>query len=430
MSIGYACLTLGVPKADIRSCILKNADDERLIELIAHNLNSLENIIEYNIRYNIQLFRISSDLIPFGSSPVNTLPWWDLFETQLSVIGAKLKEGGIRVSMHPGQYTVLNSPDGGVAERAVKDLIYHGRVLDALDTNAENKIVLHVGGIYGDKAEALRRFEENYAELEPAIKQRLVIENDDKAYSIADTLELGTKLGIPVIFDHLHHRVNPPESIRKAKLDDEDFGGERDWIREAAKTWKAGDGRQKIHYSQQDPGKRPGSHSGMIFTDEFLEFYKGIQRTDIDIMLEVKDKNLSAIKCMNLISESKEIKALEQEWSRYKYLILERSPVSYEAIRALLKEKSAYPATVFYWMLEDAMKIRPETGNAINAAQHVWGYFRDIATDNEKQSFLRYTEECRQGSQGAGKLKKLLWKLTEKYQEPYLLNSYYFVHGL
>ena len=427
MNIGYACLTLGVPKADFRSCLLKNADDERLIELIAHNLNSLENIIDYNIRNKIRLFRISSDLIPFGSSPVNRLPWWNLFETQFSVIGAKLKGGNIRVSVHPGQYTVLNSPDKDVVKRAAEDLIYHARVLDALGTNAENKIILHIGGIYGDKVEARRRFEESYEDLDPAIKRRLVIENDDKAYSIADVLVLGTKLGTPVIFDHLHHKVNPPEGIQKEKSKEEEIADERDWISEAAKTWKEKDGRQKIHYSQQDPGKRPGSHSGTIFTDEFLEFYNMIKNTDIDIMLEVKDKNLSAVKCMNLTSGSKEINALEQEWSRYKYLILERSPVSYEAIRALLKEKSAYPATVFYWMLEDAMKIRPETGNVINAAQHVWGYFRDIASDHEKQGFLKCTEECRQGDSGATKLKRLLWKLTEKYQEPYLLNSYYFL---
>lgn len=428
MNIGYACLTLGVPKADFRSCMIKNANDEKLVELIAHNLNSLENIIDYNERSRIRLFRISSDLIPFGSSQVNRLPWWDLFETQLSTIGAKLKEGGIRVSMHPGQYTVLNSPDHGVVERAVEDLAYHARVLDALGTNAENKIILHIGGIYGDKAQALRRFEENWSKLEPAVKRRLVIENDDKAYTIEDTLELGNKLGIPVVFDHLHHRVNSPNNPKKGKIRDEDSTDDGDWIGKAAKTWKEGDGRQKIHYSQQDPGKRAGSHSGTIYTDEFLEFYNGIKAADIDIMLEVKDKNLSAVKCMNLISESKEIKTLEQEWSRYKYLILEHSPVSYEAIRALLKEKSSYPATVFYWMLEDAMKIQPGPGNAINAAQHVWGYFRDIASEQEKMSFLRYAEECRQGgSSGINKLKRLLWRLTEKYQEPYLMDSYYFI---
>lgn len=429
MNIGYACLTLGVPKTDFRSCVLKNADDERLVELIAHNLNSLENIIEYNIRNEIRLFRISSDLIPFGSSPVNRLPWWDLFDTQLSTVGAKLKEGNIRVSMHPGQYTVLNSPDGGVVERAKADLNYHARVLDSLGTNTENKIILHIGGIYGEKAEALRRFEENYAGVELPVKRRLVIENDDKAYTIADTLELGLKLGIPVVFDNLHHRVNPPESTKKTRISGEDIADECRWIGEAAKTWKEVDGRQKIHYSQQDPGKRAGSHSGTIYTDEFLEFYNRIDKADIDIMLEVKDKNLSAVKCRNLISETKEIKALEQEWSRYKYLILERSPVSYEAIRALLKEKSAYPATVFYWMLEDAVKMPLETGNSINAAQHIWGYFKDIASNQEKLSFLKCMEECRQGSSDTKKLKRMLWKLTQNYQEPYLLNSYYFIFG-
>ncbi len=426
MNIGYACLTLGVPRADFKSCILKNADDKRLMELIAHNLNSLENIIDYNIRNRIKLFRISSDLIPFGSSPVNRLPWWDLFETQLSIIGEKLKEGQLRVSMHPGQYTVLNSPDESIVQRAVEDLAYHARVLDSLCTNTENKIILHVGGVYGDKDQALRRFEENYAKLDPAVKRRLVIENDDKAYTIEDVLYLGQKLGIPVVYDNLHNRINPPGKAETNDPEDSASTADSDWIDKASGTWGKYDGRQKIHYSQQDPGKRPGSHSAMIFTDEFLDFYNEINEKDIDMMLEVKDKNLSAVKCMNLISETKEIKALELEWSRYKYLILERSPVSYEAIRALLKEKSTYPATVFYWMLEDAMKIQPETGNAINAAQHVWGYFRDFASDQERRSFLKQIEEARRGSFDARKLKSLLWKLTEKYQEPYLLNSYYF----
>lgn len=301
INIGYACLTLGVPKADFRSCILKNADDERLIELIAHNLNSLENIIDYNIRNQIRLFRISSGLIPFGSSPVNKLPWWDLFDTQLSVIGAKLKEGNVRVSMHPGQYTVLNSPDDSIVERAALDLIYHAKVLDALGTNAESKIILHIGGIYSDKARALKRFEENYANLDPSVKRRVVIENDDKAYTITDALQIGAKLDIPVVFDNLHHRINPPETQTPVKNEGEDFIDENHWIGEAAKTWKPEDGRQKIHYSQQDPGRRPGSHSVTIYTDEFLEFYNGIKTSDIDVMLEVKDKNLSAVKCNNLI---------------------------------------------------------------------------------------------------------------------------------
>jgi UV DNA damage endonuclease len=296
MNIGYACLALGVPGTDFRRCMQKNANDERLIELIAHNLNSLETIFDYNIKNKIKLFRISSDLIPFASSPVNMLPWWDLFEIQLSLIGDKLKMGGLRVSMHPGQYTVLNSPDESVVKRAVDDLNYHAKVLDALKTGPESKIVLHVGGIYGDKVQAIKRFKENYLSLDPSIKKRLVIENDDKAYTIEDVVRIGNDLGIPVVFDNLHHRVNPPKNVS-----DEVIADEYTWIAKAGKTWKDADGRQKIHYSQQEPMKRQGAHSATIHTDEFLVFYHSIKMKKIDVMLEVKDKNLSAVKCLGLL---------------------------------------------------------------------------------------------------------------------------------
>jgi UV DNA damage endonuclease len=70
------------------------------------------------------------------------------------------------------------------------------------------------------------------------------------------------------------------------------------WINECRKTWLAKDGTQKVHYSQQAQGKKAGSHSESIKVEEFLDFYKSLGRDDLDIMLEVKDKNLSAVRCI------------------------------------------------------------------------------------------------------------------------------------
>jgi UV DNA damage endonuclease len=53
--------------------------------------------------------------------------------------------------MHPGQYTLLNSPDGGILTRSIKELRYHTDVLDALELDASAKIQVHIGGVYGDK---------------------------------------------------------------------------------------------------------------------------------------------------------------------------------------------------------------------------------------------------------------------------------------
>ncbi len=151
MKIGYACLTMGVPETNFRSCTLKNANRKTLLNIIEYNLNSLENIIEYNIKNNIRLFRISSGLIPFGSSIINDISWWDVFSFKLCSIGKKIKNSGMRVSMHPGQYTVLNSPKKDVVKRAIEDLNYHNRVLDSLGVDIDNKIILHIGGVYNNK---------------------------------------------------------------------------------------------------------------------------------------------------------------------------------------------------------------------------------------------------------------------------------------
>ena len=102
MSIGYACLTVGVPNTGIKGCMLKNANEEKLAELIRYNLTSLKNIIDYNDANDVLLFRISSDIIPFGSSPANTLQWRSVFKEDLSILGNSIGEAGIRVSMHPG----------------------------------------------------------------------------------------------------------------------------------------------------------------------------------------------------------------------------------------------------------------------------------------------------------------------------------------
>ncbi len=415
MRIGYACLTKGIRDTDFKSCTMKNAREDRLMDLIDYNLHSLENIIEYNIKENIKLFRISSDIIPFGSSPVNTLKWWDIFDERLKAIGNKIKASHMRVSMHPGQYTVLNSPKEDVVSRAVEDLIYHTRFLDSLGVDEKNKIILHIGGLYGDKEGARGRFIHNYKVLDDSIKNRMVIENDDKSYTVEDVLYISNELNIPVVFDNLHNAINRSQEEKS----------ELEWIHLCGKTWTHRDGVQKIHYSQQNPEKNRGSHSETIELNEFEKFFQSLKR-DLDIMLEVKDKNLSAVKCINLTREDKHIKHLEDEWALYKYNILERSPSNYKAIRNLLKDKNQYPVLDFYKLIDEGMNSQITIGNAVNGLMHVWGYFKDRAGEKEKTWFFKNLQAYEEGGGSLKKLKNYLYKLAKDYDEKYLLNSYYF----
>lgn len=414
MNIGYASLTLGVRDTNFKTCTQKNASTENLISIINFNLDSLDRIMDYNIENGIKLFRISSDIIPFGSSPVNSIDWWNIFSEKLENIGNKIKLSGTRVSMHPGQYTVLNSNKEDVVERAVEDLVYHNRFLDSLATDSTSKIVLHIGGVYGDKSSAINRFNKNYNQLADNIKSRLVIENDDKSYNINDLLEIGEALGIPVVYDNLHNKV----------LSFDDSKSDIYWIDRAKRTWKKEDGRQKIHYSQQNVDKRAGSHSQTIDLRIFKEFVDDLP-CDLDIMLEVKDKNLSALKANNYLKDQR-IKNLELEWSKYKYNILEHSPNIYKEIRQLLKDKKSYPILGFYELIDCSLEEEITIKNGVNSAQHVWGYFKDIATDKEKKRFFSYLESYKKGSFSIKALKGILWKMAVKYHEEYLLSSYYF----
>ena len=251
----------------------------------------------------------------------------------------------MRVSMHPGQYTVLNSPHDDVVRRAIADLEYHARVLDCLGVDCSHKIILHIGGAYKDKPSAIKRFVDAAQSLSPHVFNRLAIENDDVSFHVGDVLEVSAVLRLPVVFDTLHHAVNPHLSKNSV-----DF-----WIETCGATWKPCDGNQKIHYSQQNPGKKPGAHSDSIEILPFLDFYRGYQNRPIDVMLEVKDKNISAVKCQMCISPPQNPAFLEREWSRYKYLVLEHSPAIYDQIKQLMRFGSV-DTVAFYRLIEGDRK--------------------------------------------------------------------------
>lgn len=416
MNIGYASKTLALPEGKMRSITKKHATDEALASVVEHNLEALDAVLDYCADNAIQLFRISSDFIPFGSSPVNQLDWVALFSDKLRALGNKACANNIRLSMHPGQYTVLNSPDDSVAKRAVADLAYHASLLDALNTDASAKIVLHIGGMYGNRQEAMSRFVERFSLLPDSIRRRLVVENDDRLFTADNALSISHACNIPLVFDVLHHRLNH-ETNSPSEL----F-----FIDAAKETWSEEDGCQKIHYSQQALGKRAGSHSETINLDAFLEFIDCLQGRSPDIMLEVKDKNLSAVKCSASLDPRKKMHTLEREWGRYKYSVLEHDQAIYKEIRALLKDKESYPVRSFYHLVEQALEKPASKGSAVNAAQHVWGYVSNLVDNREKASFMRILERYENDQAELEQMKRYLQVLSERYNQAYLTHSYYF----
>lgn len=82
MNVGYASSAIGIVNSTYKTIKKDKITPQRLVEVIQHNLHVLANLIDYNITNNIKLFRISSDLIPFGASPLNTVTWESLFKEE------------------------------------------------------------------------------------------------------------------------------------------------------------------------------------------------------------------------------------------------------------------------------------------------------------------------------------------------------------
>jgi UV DNA damage endonuclease len=238
-------------------------------------------------------FRITSELVPFASHPVCQFDWSSHFQDRFASIGAFIMANGIRISMHPGQYTLLNSPDSGVFENSIRELQYHAGVLDTLGLDTSAKIQIHVGGVYGDKEDSIRRFIKRYRGLEEVIKRRLVIENDDRSYTVDDCIRIHKETGVPVLFDDFHHELNNSGISRTAAL------------AYVAGTWQNPDGIPMVDYSHHHAGGRKVSHIESIDASHFEDFLTSTRSFDFDIMLEIKDKELSAIKAVEIARKDK-----------------------------------------------------------------------------------------------------------------------------
>jgi UV DNA damage endonuclease len=214
---------------------------------------------------------------------------------ELGTVDDFIREHNMRISMHPDQFVLINALDADIVARTITELEYHARVLDSLGLDGSAKIQIHIGGVYGNRASSLSRFGQNYRLLHPSVRQRLVIENDDRAYTVADCLKVSEITGIPVLFDVFHHEVNG--------------GGQpvAEVISRVAATWKKTDGIPMVDYSSQEPRVRKGNHAARLDPRHFLIFLNASQPFDLDIMLEIKEKEAAAITALRIAGRDKRL---------------------------------------------------------------------------------------------------------------------------
>ena len=286
MKIGYPCINRTLDCRGNRTFRLKSYSRERMEESIIGNLDCLMRMLVFNRDHRILFFRISSDLIPFASHPVCDYDWQKIHKSSFQEIGAFIKNSNMRISMHPDQFTLINSIREDVFHRSVRELEYHNRILDLLGLDLSAKIQIHVGGVYNDRPGSMERFVKRFYLLDSGIQSRLVIENDERLYSLNDCLEIHRQTDLPVLFDVFHHRLfNKGEGIFQS-------------MEQSQKTWENRDGILMVDYSSAKPGARQGTHAETIDTDGFNEFIMASRPIDFDVVLEIKDKEQSALKAI------------------------------------------------------------------------------------------------------------------------------------
>ena len=268
---------------------------------LSTSIELLEPVLDYLDAVDIRVYRLSSAFVPYGTHP--DLPDFDYRRqidacaVSLETLGRRVRALGLRLSTHPGQYTVLNTPREDVAAKALLDVEQDAALLDALGVGPEATIVIHAGGLYGDRAGALDRFCARWERLSESARAKLAVEHDETAFTMSDVLELHRRLGVRVVFDHHHHRCNPARDLPDAA----------EALAAASATWPAGV-RPKAHLSSprtelRTLGKGRAARAAPPLLDQHADFATPWDLADLlraapgplDVMVEAKAKDLAVL---------------------------------------------------------------------------------------------------------------------------------------
>lgn len=276
--LGYACISNAV-KGNCSSPYtyseyLKTGDLDKLHRVIISNLDGLENVIKYNIKNNIYLFRMSSKIIPLATKDDVEFDYINRYKDIYDRIGNLIKSGDMRVDFHPDQFCVLNSTKKEVVENSIKILDYHYKLLEVLGIK-DKTLVIHVGSSVFGKDNSIKRFVNNFRKLPKHLQECIVIENDDKVFNMFDVCKISDILNISVVLDYHHYKCN------KSDID----------VKKVFDSW--GNRTPKVHFSSPRNTIDFRSHSDYIDSDDFINFIEIIKEydRDIDIMIEAKGKD-------------------------------------------------------------------------------------------------------------------------------------------
>ena len=301
--IGYACINMTLSDCFVKNNTIHKVSNknkiftnrtlrknnfslEKVSDLILSNVKDLYTICNWNIKNNILLFRVSSEIFPFMDHPelqyeLSELKDYSEISNWLKLTGDMANSNNLRLTSHPGPYNCLGSPNDYTVEKTILSLEMHRKLGEYLQQD-DFVINVHVGGTYGgDFTNTSMRFCDNFQKLSTQCQKWLTIENDDKQsmWSVSKLYNyIHKNISVPIILDIHHWQFCQDESLEKA-------------FEIALSTW--GSRKPKIHYSESALGKRPQAHSDYIMKK--IPDFGG----EYDIMIEAKQKEKAVLDYIN-----------------------------------------------------------------------------------------------------------------------------------
>lgn len=300
--LGFAVKVLGAAEP------MKESDNRRWQSgpHLRHSIELLHGVWDHLERIGVRMYRMSSSVIPYGTHP--DLPEFDYRRQiddcadDLAELGARARTLGLRLSTHPGQYTVINGSEDGLRDRSLAELESNALLFDAMGMGPESTVVVHVGGLYGDRASALDRWADAWGRLSDTARHRVGLENDERLFHAGDVLELHRRTGVRVVYDWHHARIHPAPGLADA-----------DALAAAMASWPDSV-RPKVHLSSPRvsvelvkrpvPGTRRrrdvvvppalGPHADLVSPWDFIELIRSA-RGPLDVMLEAKAKDVALL---------------------------------------------------------------------------------------------------------------------------------------
>ena len=276
--------------------------EQRLWDIMVHNIAAYKRLIEYvgSLPAELRMVRLGSDVLPVYTQRDWSYYWQrpDVIayaEREFAKVGDTARALDVRLSMHPGQFTVLASDNPEIVERSIEEFEYHTDVIRYMGYGRQFqdfKCNVHISGRNGPAGiiAALQR-------LTPEARNTITIENDENKWGIEDSLELEKYCAL--VLDVHHHWCREGEYLQPTD----------DRYKRIVDSWRGV--RPTMHYSYSRTERLPEGYAHNTLPDmpALLEagYKKGKLRAHSDYYPNqlVNDYALSFLPYTDIMCESK-----------------------------------------------------------------------------------------------------------------------------